>query len=125
MDVHGHAGIAREFLRMCARGEVREAFARHVAGGFVHHNAHFAGDRASLIEAMEASVRAEPDKVLEVMQVVEGSDRVAVMSRLRRPATGKDYAVVHILRFQAGKVVEMWDVGREVPADSPNALGMF
>lgn len=125
MDMHGHADTAREFLRMCARGEVREAFARHVAEGFVHHNAYSAGDRASLIKAMEASARAEPDKVFEVMQGVEGAGRVALLSRLRRPATGKDYAVVHILRFEAGKVVEMWDVGQEVPADSPNVLGMF
>lgn len=35
----GNADIAIEFLRLCARGEVREAYARHVAADFVHHNA--------------------------------------------------------------------------------------
>jgi predicted SnoaL-like aldol condensation-catalyzing enzyme len=34
-------------------------------------------------------------------------------------------AVVHILRFEGGKIVEMWDVGQEIPKDSPNALGVF
>ncbi len=110
---------------MCARGDVRAAFDRHVAGNFVHHNGHVAGDRQSLIDAMETSAIAEPDKVFEMMQVVESDDRVAVLSRLRRPAAGKEYAVVHTLRFEGGKVAEMWDVGQEVPADSPNRLGMF
>lgn len=119
------ADIAIEFLRMCARGDVREAYARHVADGFIHHNAWFPADRQSLLDAMEASAQAEPDKVFEVMQVVEGGSRVAVLSRLRRPAADAEYAVVHILRFEAGKVVEMWDVGQEVPKDSPNARGMF
>ena len=37
--------VATEFLCMCARGEVRQAYARHVADDFIHHNAWFAGDR--------------------------------------------------------------------------------
>ena len=45
---------AVEFLQMCARGEVREAYARHVADDFAHHNPWFPGDPASLLEAMEA-----------------------------------------------------------------------
>jgi hypothetical protein len=32
---------------------------------------------------------------------------------------------VHILRFERGRIVEMWDLGQEIPEDSPNALGMF
>jgi predicted SnoaL-like aldol condensation-catalyzing enzyme len=36
-----------------------------------------------------------------------------------------DIAVVHILRFEQGKIVEMWDVSQQVPKDSPNKLGMF
>ena len=32
----GNAGIATEFLRMCARGEVGEACGRHDATDFVH-----------------------------------------------------------------------------------------
>ena len=37
----------------------------------------------------------------------------------------QEYAVVHILRFDGAKIAEMWDIGQEIPKDSPNALGMF
>ena len=118
-------GIATDFLRMCARGDVRAAYARHVADDFIHHNAWFAGDRESLLLAMEKSAAIEPNKAFEPRQVVDGGDRVAVLSRLARADAGVEIAVVHILRFEGGRIAEMWDVGQEVPADSPNALGMF
>jgi predicted SnoaL-like aldol condensation-catalyzing enzyme len=117
--------IAVTFLRMCARGEVRDAYERHVAAGFVHHNAWFPGDRESLLLAMEKSAATEPNKAFEPMQVVDGGDRVAVLSRLVRADAGAEMAVVHILRFEGGRIVELWDLGQEIPKDSPNALGMF
>ena len=121
----GNAEIAIEFLRMCSRGEVREAYARHVAADFVHHNAWFPGDRESLLLAMEQSAAAEPNKSFEPKQVVDGGDRIAVLSHLKRADAGLEYAVVHIVRFEGGKIVELWDLGQEIPKDSPNALGMF
>lgn len=119
-----NADSATEFLRMCARGEVRAAYDRFVAPDFVHHNAWFPGDRESLLLAMEQSAAAEPNKSFEPRQVVDGGDRVAVLSHLTR-AAGQEYAVVHIARFEGGKIVELWDLGQEIPQDSPNALGMF
>jgi predicted SnoaL-like aldol condensation-catalyzing enzyme len=116
---------AVEFLRMCARGAVRDAYARFVAMEFVHHNAWFPGDRESLLLAMEQSAAKEPNKAFEPRQVVDGGERIAVLSHLVRADAGVEIAVVHILRFEGGKIVEMWDVGQEIPADSPNALGMF
>ena len=120
-----NADIATEFLRMCARGDVREAYERHVAAGFVHHNAWFPGDRESLLRAMEESAATEPNKSFEPKQVVDGGDRVAVLSHLKRANADAEYAVVHIARFEGGKIVELWDLGQEIPKDSPNALGMF
>lgn len=117
--------IASEFLRMCARGEVREAYARFVADDFVHHNAWFAGDRESLLLAMEQSAAAEPNKSFEVKQVIDGGDRVAVLSHLKRASVDVEYAVVHIVRIEGGRIVELWDVGQEIPKDSANANGMF
>ena len=117
--------IASEFLRMCARGEVREAYARFVADDFVHHNAWFAGDRESLLLAMEQSAAAEPNKSFEIKQVIDGGDRIAVLSHLVRASADIEYAVVHIARIDGGRIVELWDVGQEIPKDSPNANGMF
>ncbi len=117
--------IAIEFLTMAAAGEVAEAYARHVAPQFTHHNPHFAHDRQSLLDAMAASAEAEPNKSFEVMRVLEDADTVAVHSRLTRVSANAQYAVVHLLKFSDGKIVEMWDIVQEVPADSPNAIGMF
>ena len=120
-----HADIATSFLRMCARGEVREAYDRYVSQDFVHHNAWFAGDRESLLRAMEESAAKEPNKSFEVRQVIDGGDKVAVLSHLKRAEANLEYAVVHIARIVDGKIVELWDLGQEIPKDSPNELGMF
>lgn len=124
MSTPNRSTIATEFLQLCARGDVRDAYDRYVSPDFVHHNAYFPGDRESLLLAMEQSAQAEPNKSFDIKQVIEGSDRVAVLSHLRR-VEGQEYAVVHILRFAGDHIVEMWDVGQEVPQDSLNALGMF
>lgn len=121
----GNRDIATDFLQMCARGEVREAYERYVSPDFVHHNAWFPGDRQSLLEAMERSAAAEPNKSFEVKQVIEGGDRVVVHSHLVRAGAGAEYAVVHIARIAGGKIVELWDMAQEIPRDSPNTLGMF
>ena len=119
------ADIATEFLSLCASGKVREAYDRHVAENFRHHNAYFPGDRDALLTAMEQSAQSEPNKSFTVRQTIESADRVAVMSHLRRAQADLEYAVVHILRFEQGRIVEMWDVAQEIPRDSPNQLGMF
>ena len=93
MSRRSRTEIAIEFLEWCAAGRVQEAFDRHVAADFRHHNAWFPGDRPSLLDAMAQSARVEPNKSFTVMQAIEAA--------------------------------EMWDVGQEIPKDSPNALGMF
>jgi len=125
MTTFSQTGIAVEFLSLCAAGKVREAYDRHVAENFRHHNAYFPGDRDSLLTAMEQSAQSEPNKSFTVRQTIASGDRVAVLSHLRREHVDLEYAVVHILRFEDGKIAEMWDVGQEIPRDSPNRLGMF
>jgi predicted SnoaL-like aldol condensation-catalyzing enzyme len=120
-----NAEIVTTFLRMCARGDVRAAFERFVAPGFVHHDAWFPGDRQSLLVAMEQSAAKEPNKSFQPRQVVDGGDRVAVLSHLRRADGDTEMAVVHIARFHDGQIIELWDLGQEIPKDSPNRLGMF
>lgn len=125
MAPQSNSQIATEFLALAASGKVREAYERHVADSFTHHNAYFPGDRESLLVAMEQSAASEPNKAFSVKQVIESGDRVAVLSHLQRDQANQEYAVAHILRFEASKIVEMWDIAQEVPKDSPNALGMF
>jgi len=125
MTAAANGQAAVEFLGMCSRGEVRAAYEQYVDAGFRHHNAWFRSDRASLLAAMEESAAKEPNKSFEVMKVIAADDSVAVYSRLRRAQGTVAIAVVHILRFDGGKIVEMWDIGQPVPEDSPNELGMF
>lgn len=125
MSVSSNKDSAVEFLTLCATGRVRDAYQKHVAAHFKHHNAYFKSDRNSLLEAMEQSAAEEPNKSFRVMQTIASDDRVAVLSHLQREQAGLEYAVVHILRFDNGKIVEMWDLGQEIPKDSPNELGMF
>lgn len=65
------------------------------------------------------------DISFEVKQVIDGGDRVVVLSHLKRESVEIEYAVVQIFRFQGGKLAELWDLAQEVPAGSPNANGMF
>ena len=119
------ADIATEFLTLCATGQVRKAYDQYVAADFRHHNAYFPDDRESLLLGMEQSAQSEPNKSFTVKQTIESDDRVVVYSHLRREKVDMDIAVVHILRFVNDKIVEMWDVGQQIPKDSPNKLGMF
>lgn len=125
MNTSSNAQTAIDFLTRAASGDVREAYARHVAPDFKHHNAYFPGDRESLLRGMEQSAQAEPNKAFTVKQTIDDGERVAVLSHLVRADAGKQYAVVHILRFDNGRIVEMWDVAQEIPAESPNTLGML
>lgn len=116
---------AIEFLTMVAGGNVDEAYRRHVANDFKHHNPWFPHDRQALLDGMAQSAAAEPNKSFEIIRAVEEDGVVAVHSRLTRADAGTQYAVVHLLRFEGGKLVELWDIGQEVPDGSPNAIGMF
>ena len=116
---------AIEFLTMAATGDVSEAFERYVGIEFRHHNPYFAHDRQSLLDAMLLSANDEPNKSFEVIQSFEENDTVTVHSRLSRVSENAQYAVVHIVRFNNGKITELWDLAQAVPIDSPNTLGMF
>jgi len=125
MSATTNAGIAERFLLMCASGQVREAYGLYVADDFRHHNAYFQADRESLLLGMEQSAQAEPNKSFTIKQTIESGDRVVMLSHLRREQADVDIAVMHILRFEGSRIVEMWDVGQVIPKESPNAVGMF
>ena len=124
-DKSATISVATQFLACAARGRARDEAAALLAPGFRHHNVYFAGDGASLLDAMDANARAYPDKVLEVRLAVSDEDMVATYCRVRHEAEGPEYAVAHLFRFENGKIAEMWDCGQEIPKDSPNENGAF
>jgi predicted SnoaL-like aldol condensation-catalyzing enzyme len=120
-----HKESALGFLNSVASGQVREAYELYVGPGFKHHNPYFRGDAASLKEGMAQNARKNPNKVLEIQTAIEEGDRVAVFSRVRQEPKDKGGAVVHIFRFNDGRIVEFWDIGQAVPEDTVNENGMF
>lgn len=116
---------AVSFLQRVASGKVRKAYQQYIGPDFCHHNPYFHGDADSLMQAMEQDAAGNPQKVLEVKLAVEENDLVTVYSHVRQKPEDLGFAVVHIFRFEDGKVVELWDVGQAVPEESPNENGIF
>jgi predicted SnoaL-like aldol condensation-catalyzing enzyme len=119
-----NADLALAFLEMAASGRGQEALDRYGGLEFRHHNPYFAGDGGTLVAAMDEDVRTKPGKRLEVMRIISEGPYVAIHSKVTG-STDHDLATVHIFRIEDGKIVELWDVAQEAPADSPNQYGMF
>jgi predicted SnoaL-like aldol condensation-catalyzing enzyme len=117
--------VAVRFLTIASAGRAREAWKRHGAPDFVHHNPSVAGDTESLIRAMDDNSVANPGKVLEIQRTIAEGPLVAIHSRVRLAPDQPGAATVHIFRIEGGRIQELWDVGQPVPADSPNEHGMF
>jgi len=113
------------FLRAAASGRARETFAKHAARGFRHHNPFFPGDGDSLAKGMDDNAAQFPDKILEPKHVLADGDLVAVHSLVHLEPGDAGIATVHVFRFEGDRIVELWDVGQEIPTDSPNENGAF
>ena len=116
---------ATSFLRLVTANRIREAYERFVAPGFRHHNPWFRGDADSLMAGMEENASKAPGKIFEIKQLIQEGDRVAVHSHLRMQAGEAGMAVVHIFRFEGGRIAELWDLGMPIPEDAVNENGMF
>ncbi|HXH73945.1 MAG TPA: hypothetical protein VNJ08_03205 [Bacteriovoracaceae bacterium] len=109
--------------RLCAMESPRTAFAKYVNSNFKHHNQYFRGDANSLMNGMLEADESEPHRSFTVKQVFETDDRVALYSQVVKDKM--EIAVVHLLRFEDGKISEIWDLGQVVEKDSPNENGIF
>ena len=116
---------AISFLRLASSGNVREAYDTYIHPDFRHHNPYFPGDRASLLAGMEENAVTFPQKEYEALRALEDGDLVAVHGQIRLTPSSSWMAVVHIFRFQGNQIIEEWEVGQEVPQDSPNMNGAF
>ena len=116
---------AETFLRLASSGKVQEAYENYVGDGFRHHNPFFEGSAESLRAGMVENAQQNPDKVLDVQRVIEEGDFVVVHAHVRHKPGDIGVALVHIFRFENGRIVELWDLGQPVPEKSPNQYGMF
>lgn len=113
------------FLKLASSGNVNEAYSKFVGDGFRHHNPYFEGSAESLRAGMEENAQQNPDKALDVKRVIAEGDLVVVHAHVRHKPDDLGAALVHIFRFENGRIVELWDLGQEVPEESPNQYGMF
>ena len=116
---------AVNFLKLASSRNVRDAYLKFVGNGFRHHNPYFEGSAEALEAGMQENADQNPEKSLEVKHVIAEGDLVTVHSLVHHKRGDRGAAVIHIFRFKNGRIVELWDVGQEVPEDSPNQYGMF
>src|SRR2546423_10159656 len=123
--MQSHKEIAVIFEQLVVSGQIREAYEKYVSPDFRHHNPYFKGDRESLLLGMEKNAAQFADKAYEVKRVLEDGDLVATHSRLKPKPDMPEMAVVHIYRFEGDKIAEEWDLGQQIPDNSPNENGLF
>src|SRR6476659_6798797 len=112
--------IAIAFEQLLASGHIREAFEKYASPNFRHHNPYYKDGRDGLLNGMEDSVAQFKDKTYQVLRVLEEGDLVAIHSRLKPKPNWHDMSVINLYRFEGDKIVELWDVGQQLPDDSPN-----
>lgn len=122
---NSNKNAAVSFLKMASSGKVQKAYSKFVGAGFRHHNPFFEGSAESLQVGREANALQNPDRVLEVKHVIAQGELVAVHSHVQQKPGERGVAVVHVFRFDNGRIVELGDLGQPLPEGSPNQFGMF
>lgn len=116
--------IAEQFLEMIVKGDVEKACGTYLDLKGKHHNPSFPAGFLEFQKALIENHKQFPNKKLSTKHIVEEGDLVVVHSKLIMQP-GEELVVVHLFRFEGGKIVEMWDCGQEIPLDSPNKDGAF
>lgn len=114
-----------QFLQLVVSGRIDEAYQMHIDMNGKHHNPFFPAGFPALKRGMIENHAQFPTKQLVVKNVLGDGDMVAVHSHIVLRPGEPGIAAVHLFRFQDNRIVEMWDCGQPVPADSPNSDEMF
>lgn len=124
-SIQTHKEAAVDFLHLVVAGNIDEAYKSYVNMHGKHHNVYYAADFLSLKQGMIENQAQFPSKRLMVKNVLGDGNLVAVHSNIIMKEGEPGVSVVHLFRFENGKIVEMWDVGQAVPINSPNMIGAF
>jgi predicted SnoaL-like aldol condensation-catalyzing enzyme len=116
---------AIQFLKLMSLGKIDEAYDQFVSPIGKHHSPHFAAGFDALKTAMKESYRQFPEKQSDIKHVVGDDDMVAIHSRVILRPGDLGFAILHLFRFEGGKIVELWDFTQPALAESPNSDGLF
>jgi predicted SnoaL-like aldol condensation-catalyzing enzyme len=122
---HDRKQAAVGFLQLVVAGRIDEAYRKHVDMNGKHHNIFFPAGFPALQKAMVENHVRFPNKQFTVKNVLGDGALVAVHSHVVLRPGEPGIAVVHVFRFHGDKIVELWDIGQPVAADSPNKDGVF
>jgi predicted SnoaL-like aldol condensation-catalyzing enzyme len=124
-SIQAHKESAVDFLQLIVAGNIDEAYKLYVNMHGKHHNVYYSSEFTSLKQGMIDNHAQFPNKKIRVKNVLGDGDLVAVHSNIVMKTGEPGIAVVHIFRFEDGRIAEMWDVGQTIPTDSPNRMGAF
>jgi predicted SnoaL-like aldol condensation-catalyzing enzyme len=117
--------IAVQFLKLVIAGKIDEAYNQYVDANGKHHNIYFPKGFSVLKEGMKENHMQFPNKYFNVKNILVDGDLVATHSHLAFKEGEPGMIVVHLFRIKDGKIVEMWDCGQPIQANSPNMDGAF
>ena len=102
-----------------------EAASKYLGGRYIQHNP-TAPDGAEGLQGFLQFLRDKfPASRSEVKRAFADGDYVILhVHSVREPGT-RGRAIVDIVRLEAGKIVEHWDVVQDIPEKPANSNGMF
>jgi len=123
MSDYKKAGV--DFLQMVITGDIDKAYQKYVNMKGKHHNPFCSAGFEGLKKGMIENDTQFPNKKFTVKHVLGDGDLVSVHSHLVLKPGELELATNHILRFENGQIVEMWDCAQPIPKESTNQDGMF
>jgi predicted SnoaL-like aldol condensation-catalyzing enzyme len=115
----------RNFFDSVIAGKIDEAYELYVSPRMIHHNFWFKGDRDSLKQGMKESHVQTPLKKFQVQKILQEGCTVWTYSLIKMKPEDTGMAVMHIFRFENGKIAEFWDMGSQLPENMLNENGAF
>lgn len=116
---------AAHFLNLIGEAKVKKAFELYLSEDFKHHNPYIKGDAQSLQKAMKEDATANPKKELKILRSLEDGDLVAIHSHVKQHPEDNGFVLVHFFKFREDKIIELWDLGQEIPDKIINEKGML
>lgn len=123
--------VAERFIQLFyVDDNPQDAFTCWVHPDYRQHNPNAPTGRDATLAMMRTSMAKFPHLTHEVKRIIWGAPdcaMVAVHFHFRRTPEGLGHAIIDLLRFENGYLVEHWDVMQDVPepGTTKNDNGMF